>query len=626
MALEIDYFEYANDTDARLAYVTDATAINVALSQTVTSGDTAPENPEYLVDGLLDNRAYIGATTGWFKIQLGVTANIVTYKMYPQAGNLTRAPRDWTLKASNTGAFAGEETTLDTQTDQDFSDGQPKTYNITNTAFFTYYKLIWTDNNGNAGSSLAELELYAKPLQSYSEATIKTQGSYALKAVAAITDSLNKTLTHTFDPPLDLSGKNSFSLDMRATRTGANVKVGLRNHNIDVVDQQQTTGIGGGALGDIGGTEYRRAQSFQLSGAKTITAVELSAVVEAGTPSGNWTLRIETNNAGVPSGTLADANASIVVSPGAPAKGTFATPFTLSASTTYWLVWQCDNQSNDTYWLIKAIEPSAYASGNAAYSANGSWTAQSTVDLYFKVYVQDYTTTELTPTINSADTYQTVSWDLSGVSDANKNAIDTFIITPVNADAVNTVYFDNFIALIAYSSIGDLSINLTPASIINKIISILGNLSIVLTPNSLYELINQVFEIIGNLNINLIPNSLVSGNYLRTGNLNINLLPTSIINKSLTIPSNLLVEFIVHSIINKSVIKTSNLQINIVPNASYIRNYDRNGNLIIELIPNATGNISYGRLGDLLINLSPEAIVKFKHTTLRNNDFFLFFS
>jgi len=34
-------------------------------------------------------------------------------------------------------------------------------------------------------------------LQSYSESTIKTQGSYALKAVAAITDSLNKTLTRT---------------------------------------------------------------------------------------------------------------------------------------------------------------------------------------------------------------------------------------------------------------------------------------------------------------------------------------------------------------------------------------------------------------------------------------------
>jgi len=35
-------------------------------------------------------------------------------------------------------------------------------------------------------------------LQSYSESTIKSQGSYSLKGVAAITDSLNKTLTRTF--------------------------------------------------------------------------------------------------------------------------------------------------------------------------------------------------------------------------------------------------------------------------------------------------------------------------------------------------------------------------------------------------------------------------------------------
>ena len=38
----------------------------------------------------------------------------------------------------------------------------------------------------------------ATNLQSYSESTIKSQGSYSLKGVAAITDSLNKTLTRTF--------------------------------------------------------------------------------------------------------------------------------------------------------------------------------------------------------------------------------------------------------------------------------------------------------------------------------------------------------------------------------------------------------------------------------------------
>jgi hypothetical protein len=156
---------------------------------------------------------------------------------------------------------------------------------------------VYSDGNAsvstNGGSSWTEQtwDLYfivhVQSLQSYSESTIKTQGSYALKAVAAQTDSLNKTLTHTFASPLDLSGVNTAKIDMRASRTGANVKLGLH---------------------DTGGT-----------------------------------------------------------------------------------------------------------------------------------------TTELTPTIATGDTYQTVTWDLSAVADADKNAIDKFIITPTNADSANTVYFDNFV-------------------------------------------------------------------------------------------------------------------------------------------------------------------------------------
>jgi hypothetical protein len=54
------------------------------------------------------------------------------------------------------------------------------------------------------------------------------------------------------------------------------------------------------------------------------------------------------------------------------------------------------------------------------------------------------TTTEFTPTIYLADTFETKTLDISAVADANKNAIDTLTLTPVNSDAENTVYFDNF--------------------------------------------------------------------------------------------------------------------------------------------------------------------------------------
>ena len=121
-------------------------------------------------------------------------------------------------------------------------------------------------------------------LQALSEATIKTQGSYSLKCVTDGT-MVNKTLTRTLTTPIDLTGKDTLKFDIRSSRTGANLKIGLH------------------------------------------------------------------------SGT---------------------------------------------------------------------------------------TTTELTPTIASANVFQTVTWDISAVDDADKNAVDEIIITVVNDDSANTFYIDNF--------------------------------------------------------------------------------------------------------------------------------------------------------------------------------------
>ena len=143
---------------------------------------------------------------------------------------------------------------------------------------------------GIGGSGIVIVRYPTSPvLQSYSEGSIKTQGSYSLKVVAKATNSLSQTLIHTISSPLDLSNNASASFDIRSTSTGSNIKIGLH---------------------DTGGT-----------------------------------------------------------------------------------------------------------------------------------------TTEITPNITVANTFQTVSWDLSGVSNANKDAIDKIIITIVNADADNTFYIDNFTSL-----------------------------------------------------------------------------------------------------------------------------------------------------------------------------------
>lgn len=52
-------------------------------------------------------------------------------------------------------------------------------------------------------------------------------------------------------------------------------------------------------------------------------------------------------------------------------------------------------------------------------------------------------TTEHTADIQVADTWETQTWDISGVADEDKDAIDSIIITIVNADAGNIFYIDN---------------------------------------------------------------------------------------------------------------------------------------------------------------------------------------
>lgn len=76
----------------------------------------------------------------------------------------------------------------------------------------------------------------------------------------------------------------------------------------------------------------------------------------------------------------------------------------------------------------------------------------------FKLGLHDVggTTTELTPSIITAgNVWQRVNWSLAGVTDANKDAIDSLKITVLNADAVDTVRIDNFMIGTCVDVIGE---------------------------------------------------------------------------------------------------------------------------------------------------------------------------
>jgi len=145
--------------------------------------------------------------------------------------------------------------------------------------------------------------------------------------------------------------------------------------------------------------ERRAAQSFQLGAAATVDSLQLYLSRGADGGATGVSVRIETNSGSTPSGTLAHANATCTmnhadINTNASIEFetcTFASSFSLNASTTYWIVAKMTTPTTDRnyYWAYDGSSPS-YANGNGATSIIGSgsqpsWTAQSGHDALFKV-------------------------------------------------------------------------------------------------------------------------------------------------------------------------------------------------------------------------------------------------
>ncbi len=144
-------------------------------------------------------------------------------------------------------------------------------------------------------------------------------------------------------------------------------------------------------VGDNGGTERAQAQSFQLDTAQKVKSVQVYIKKATGTP-GDITVRIETDSTG-PSGSLVDSNLATTIP--AFTTGTygwvtveFPAAFTLSASTTYWVVLKTAAAANDNnyQWLADASSPS-FSGGSRAYSGDGgsTWTVDTAADFMIRI-------------------------------------------------------------------------------------------------------------------------------------------------------------------------------------------------------------------------------------------------
>ena len=94
-----------------------------------------------------------GNSTGWLKIDMGSAVIISQYQIQSiatESGN-NYAPKSWVFEGSTTGAFTGEQTTLDTQANVAvWNNSETRTYILASSANYRYYRINVTANQGNA--------------------------------------------------------------------------------------------------------------------------------------------------------------------------------------------------------------------------------------------------------------------------------------------------------------------------------------------------------------------------------------------------------------------------------------------------------------------------------------------
>jgi len=288
-SLEMDYMEYSSDANAQAAWVSNGLADNELSNpsfETWSSGDSNPPDSWTLQNGATAAKESTIKKVGSFSLKLTSNNNVdesdAVQDVYASVGGATARGKLFTLGAWVWASVADkvhlrfyDGSSSELYVDSAFHPGDSawhwltvkKTLGVdatscrlqcrmaqapTYSAYFDGVILIEGNGDGIDGD--------LNYLQSYSESTIKTQGDYALKAVAAITDSLNKTLTKTFAVNSNLTGVNKLRISDYALRTGSNYKIGLH---------------------DTGGTTTEFTPNIATSNTWQTDYIDLSAVSDA---------------------------------------------------------------------------------------------------------------------------------------------------------------------------------------------------------------------------------------------------------------------------------------------------------------------------------------------------------
>jgi len=129
----------------------------------VASGTAASTNKYEDYDGNYGTKSdYTGSFPYTSQIEIPVAKVVKSYKLVCWSIYSTRMIKDWTFEGSNTGAWAGEEVTIDTVSGETgWGDTEQRLFDCSsNTTAYLHHRIKATANNGDTVKSIAQLELY----------------------------------------------------------------------------------------------------------------------------------------------------------------------------------------------------------------------------------------------------------------------------------------------------------------------------------------------------------------------------------------------------------------------------------------------------------------------------------
>lgn len=216
--------------------------------------------------------------------------------------------------------------------------------------------------------------------------TVQNSSNFANNDVVIINFQANRVTVN--EVPIAYSG----SIDDKFLQPGKN-RIKVLFISSATIDQQSGVTATGGSWQSIKNDRYF-AQSFQVSASTTYSQVDVRASRYLA-PAVGLTLRVETDSAGSPSGTLADSNATKTILDANITEDnlglstfTFPADITLATSTTYWLVIKAAAAySTGFYQLFRTLDNSypTYTS-KSTIDSGANWTTNTNNDWGFRIF------------------------------------------------------------------------------------------------------------------------------------------------------------------------------------------------------------------------------------------------